>query len=165
MGALLERTDLNNRLSSIELINCKEPVISHSDIVYSMVGLQSIGKPDYDAIEPFREVPFFSQSLGINHSPSSSTLRQRLGAVEDAFDTIIKEESAGLIRNTAPGIKTVSTSGGAMVPLDIDVSPFDFIRMSTIADALSRKIYPRISNLIRARQQASAGGRDCPNLS
>lgn len=125
VGALLERTDLNNRLSSIELINCKEPVISHSDIVYSMVGLQCIGKPDYDAIEPFRDVPFFGQSLGINHSPSSSTLRQRLDVVGDAFDTIIKEESAGLIRNTAPGIKTVSTSGGAMVPLDIDVSPFD----------------------------------------
>ena len=125
VGALLERTDLNDRLSSVELINCKEPVISHSDIVYSMVGLQCIGKPDYDAIEPFRDVPFFSQSLGINHSPSSSTLRQRLGAVEDAFDTIIKEESAGLIRNTAPEIKAVSTSDGAMVPLDIDVSPFD----------------------------------------
>ncbi len=31
VGALLERTDLNDRLSSVELINCKEPVISHSD--------------------------------------------------------------------------------------------------------------------------------------
>ena len=107
VGALLERTDLNVRLSNVELIDCKEPVISHSDIVYSMVGLQCIGKPDYDAIEPFREIPFFAQSLGINHSPSSSTLRQRLDLVGEACDTIIKEESAGLIRNTAQDIKAV----------------------------------------------------------
>ena len=43
----------------------------------------------------------------------------------DAFDGIIKEESARLIRNTAPDIKGVSTSDGVMIPLDVDVSPFD----------------------------------------
>ena len=90
-----------------------------------MVGLQCIGKPDYDAIEPFRGDPFFIQSLGIDKCPSSSALRQRLDIVGDAFDSIIKEESAGLIRNTAPEIRGVSTSGGLMVPLDLDVSPFD----------------------------------------
>ena len=124
-GALLERTNLKDRLCQVELVDCKEPVISHSDMVYSTIGLQCIGKPDYEAIEPFRETPFFSTSLGIENCPSSSALRQRLDIVGDAFDSIIKEESAGLIRNTAPDIKAVSTSSGAMVPLDIDVSPFD----------------------------------------
>ncbi len=124
-GALLERTDLKDRLSNVELQGCKDPVIAHSDMVFSMVGLQCIGKPEYDAIEPFREIPFFVQSLGIDRCPSSSALRQRLDTVRDAFDSIIKEESAGLIRNTAPDIKGVSTSNGVMIPLDIDVSPFD----------------------------------------
>ena len=124
-GALLERTDLNDRLSGVELINCKEPIVSNSDIVFSMIGLQCIGKSDYDAIEPFRETPFFAQSLGIDRCPSSSALRQRLDVVEDAFDGIIKEESAMLIRNTAPDIKGISISKGVMIPLDIDVSPFD----------------------------------------
>ena len=124
-GALLERTELKDRLSNVELRGCKDPVIGHSDIVFSMIGLQCIGKPDYDAIEPFREIPFFVQSLGIDRCPSSSALRQRLDVVGDAFDGIIKEESAMLIRTTAPDIKGVSTSDGVMIPLDIDVSPFD----------------------------------------
>ena len=90
-----------------------------------MIGIQCIGKPDYDAIEPFRNDPFFSQSLGLDQCPSSSALRQRLDIVRDAFDMLIKGESAGLIRNTAPEITAVSTSCGFMVPLDLDVSPFD----------------------------------------
>lgn len=127
VGALLERTELKDRLSNVELLDCKDPVIAHSDIVFSMIGLQCIGKPDYYAIEPFRETPFFTQSLGIDRCPSSSALRQRLDVVGDAFDGIIKEESARLIRNTAPDIKgvSVSPSDGVMIPLDIDVSPFD----------------------------------------
>jgi hypothetical protein len=124
-GALLERTGLKDRLSNVELPGCKDPVIGHLDIVFSMIGLQCIGKPDYDAIEPFHEIPFFVQSLGIDQCPSSSALRQRLDVVGDAFDGIIKEESAMLIRNTAPDLKGVSTSDGVMIPLDIDVSPFD----------------------------------------
>ena len=124
-GALLERTELKDRLSNVELLGCKDPVIAHSDIVFSMIGLQCIGKPDYDAIEPFRKTPFFIQSLGIDRCPSSSALRQRLDVVGDAFDGIIKEESARLIRNTALDIKGVSTSDGVMIPLDVDVSPFD----------------------------------------
>ena len=124
-GALLERTELKDRLSSVELLGCKDPVIAHSDIVFSMIGLQCIGKPDYDAIEPFRKTPFFTQSLGIDRCPSCSALRQRLDVAGYAFDGIIKEESARLIRNTAPDIKGVSTSDGVMIPLDIDVSPFD----------------------------------------
>ncbi len=124
-GALLERTELKDRLSNVELLGCKDPVIAHSDIVFSMIGLQCIGKPDYDAIEPFRKIPFFVQSLGIDRCPSSSALRQRLDVVGDAFDSVIKEESAKLIRNTAPDIKGVSISDEVMIPLDIDVSPFD----------------------------------------
>jgi len=45
--------------------------------------------------------------------------------VNGAFDQIVKEESAKLIRKTAAGIGTVSTSKGELTPLDIDVSPFD----------------------------------------
>ena len=45
--------------------------------------------------------------------------------VQGAFDRIVREESARLIRKTAPGIGTVSTHKGNLAPLDIDVSPFD----------------------------------------
>ncbi len=45
-----------------------------------MIGLLCMGKPDYDAIEAFREVPFFRYSLGIDQCPASPTLRQRVNA-------------------------------------------------------------------------------------
>jgi hypothetical protein len=48
-----------------------------------------------------------------------------LDVVKGAFDRIAKEESARLIRKTAPEIGTVSTRKGNLAALDIDVSPFD----------------------------------------
>ena len=125
IGALMERTELGSRVSGMTLPGCREPKISHGDIVKSMIGLLCLGKPDYDAIEAFRDVPFFCYSLGIDQCPSSPTLRQRLDVVKGAFDRIVKEASARLIRVTAPGIGTVTTRKGELVALDIDVSPFD----------------------------------------
>jgi hypothetical protein len=125
IGALLNRTELSKRADSTVLPGCQEPKIPHGDILKAMIGLMCMAKPDYDAIEEFREIPFFRQSLGIGHCPASPTLRQRLDVAGGAFDQIIKEESAQLIRNTAPEPGTVTTSKGERVPLDIDVSPFD----------------------------------------
>ncbi|MCK9362384.1 MAG: hypothetical protein M0P74_02100 [Syntrophales bacterium] len=90
-----------------------------------MIGLLCMGKPDYDAIEAFRDVPFFGCNIGIGQCSACPTLRQRLDVVNGAFNQIVKEESAKLIRKTAAEIGTVSTSKGELVPLDIDVSPSD----------------------------------------
>lgn len=125
IGALMERTALQERLCGVSLPGCREPKITHADIAKAMIGLLCMGKPDYDAVEAFREVPFFRYSLGIEDCPSSSTLRQRLDVVNGGFDRIVKEESARLIRTTAPDFGTLTTLKGAMAALDIDVSPFD----------------------------------------
>lgn len=42
-----------------------------SDVVKSMVGLLSLGKSDFEAIEPFRQDRFFKQALGLSKIPSS----------------------------------------------------------------------------------------------
>ena len=63
IGALLNRTELGARIDAVMLPGCREPKIPHGDVVKSMVGLLCMGKPDYDAIEAFREVPFFRYSL------------------------------------------------------------------------------------------------------
>jgi hypothetical protein len=125
VGALMGRTELGSRVSGVTLPGCQEPKIVHGDIAKSMIGLLCLAKPDYEAIEQFREVPFFRHSLGIDQCPASSTLRQRLDVMDGAFDQIVKEESARLIHKTAPVIGTVSTCKGGLAPLDIDVSPFD----------------------------------------
>lgn len=125
IGALLAKTNLRDQLNTTILDGCKEPKISHSDMVYSMIGLLCLGKPDYAAIEPFRTDPFFSQSLGISYCPSSSSLRERIDAVEGAFDDILKRESASMVNREAPQISPIITSCGSFIPLDADVSPFD----------------------------------------
>lgn len=125
IGALINRTHLRDRLNQTLLIDCKAPKICHSDIVLSMTGLLCLGKPDYGAIEPFRENPFFSQSLGLEACPSSPAIRQRIDVIGNAIDSIIKEESADLVRHIAPSISPIQTSCGSFVPLDVDVSPFD----------------------------------------
>jgi hypothetical protein len=125
VGALLARANLKNRLNAINLPQCCEPGISHGDVVYAMLGLLCLGKSEFDAIEPLRADTFFGQAMGIEKCPSSSTIRQRLDVVHGAFDTILKEESAGLVSHMAPVITAVKTSVGAFVPLDLDVSPFD----------------------------------------
>ena len=73
IGALLNRTELGARLDAVMLPGCREPKIPHRDIMKSMVGLLCMGKPDYDAIEAFREVPFFRYSLGLGQCPASPT--------------------------------------------------------------------------------------------
>ena len=126
IGDLLEATNLKDRLSNLD-IHCDQRKYTHADIAFAMMALISIGKPDYDAIESFRVNPeFFIDALGLSGCPSSPTLRQRLElmAKEPTYE-LLKEESASLIRRKAPALTPLSTSAGPLVPLDIDVSPFD----------------------------------------
>ncbi len=55
IGALPDSTQSASRLDSMQNIHCVSPSFSHSDILISMPGLISVGKPDYDAVEIFRE--------------------------------------------------------------------------------------------------------------
>ena len=60
-----------------------------SDLVKSLVGMLSLGKSDFEAIEPFRQDRFFKQALGLSMIPGSVWLRQRL------------DNKADLIRDSA----------------------------------------------------------------
>jgi len=125
IGALLDSTKITERVAGIHLPTCATPKISHGDIIASMTGLLSLGLPSFAAIEQFRGDPFFAQSLGLDTCPSESILRQRLDGVETAFDVILKEESARLLRQRMPSLGLLTTSAGRFAPLDVDVSPFD----------------------------------------
>ena len=57
-----------------------------------MIGLICTGKPDFDAIEVFRDDPFFIQSLSLDSVPSSPTVRQRLDSAKGAFNS--REQTA-----------------------------------------------------------------------
>ena len=126
VGALLNTLKLKDRLNELEGFHFTGSPFSHSDIIFSMIGLISVGKPDYDAIEIFRsKSDFFTKALGLSGCPSSPTIRQRLNLIGQAAEQLIKEESAILIKSSAPAVSPIHTSAGPFVPLDIDVSPFD----------------------------------------
>jgi hypothetical protein len=123
-GLLLDRTNLANQISDVHLPAAPNPKISNEDVVQSMIGLLTLGKTHYDDIEPFRESSFFRESLGITSVPSSPTLRQRLDDASDAFNDIIKMESALLLKNTVKPTP-IALGTKSFVPLDIDVTPMD----------------------------------------
>jgi hypothetical protein len=95
IGAILDRTNIRERLDKVVLPGHPFPEISHGEVATAIIGLICLGKPDFDAIEPFRGDHFFAQSLGLDLVPSSPTLRQRLDSAKGGFNDIILEESAG----------------------------------------------------------------------
>ena len=121
-GAILDRSQIRERLDTVMLPDHPFPRINHGEVATAMIGLIYLGKPDFDAIEAFRNDPFFLQSLELNLVPSSPTLRQRLDSAHGAFNDIILNESARVVGQLAPAI---TPCHGDLVAVDIDVSPFD----------------------------------------
>jgi hypothetical protein len=126
IGTLLQKTDLKSRLDNFDGLRFEQRQFSHSDVLFSMIALLSIAKPDYDAIELFRpKADFFKLALGLSGCPSAVTLRQRIDLLGHSVETILAEESAKLVKTAAPALTPIETSCGPFLPLDIDVSPFD----------------------------------------
>jgi hypothetical protein len=87
-----------------------------------MAGLLCLAKPDFDAVEQFRDDDYFQQALGLKEVPSEATLRQRLDETGLRARDAILAASAALLKKTAPKF---SPCFGPYVPIDADVSPFD----------------------------------------
>ena len=68
-----------------------------SDMVKAMTGLLSLGKSDFDAIEPFRHDAFFKEALGMNKVASSAWMRQRLDAKASELRELTGELSVRLL--------------------------------------------------------------------
>ena len=122
IGLLLQKTNIKERLNAVSLPDHPYPAIAHGDIAQAMIGLLCLGQPDFVAVEAFRDDPFFRAALQLEQIPSEATLRQRLDSARGTFDTILKEEAADMIARHAPRITPCHKN---LVPLDLDVSPFD----------------------------------------
>ena len=122
VGEILAQSRIRERLDEVILPGHPFPAISHGEVGVAMIGLICLGKPDFDAIEVFRDDPFFLQSLGLDTVPSSPTLRQRMDSARGAFNEIIRKASVRLVGQLAPAITPCHRD---LVALDIDVSPFD----------------------------------------
>ena len=120
---------LFKRINLPALVDPKYPVrsgIANSDLLKCYLGLLTLGKNDFEAVEGFRSQRFAHQALGLRAVPSSATLRQRF----DAFGCEWSELADGLNRailglhiNGAPIDFGALDSGH--LPLDIDTFVMD----------------------------------------
>lgn len=145
VGQMLKRSQLTQRLNAIPLEERPQPAIPHGEVATAMIGLLCLGKPDFEAIEAFRDDPFFAYALGLQAVPSTVTVRQRLDQLRDLCGAVVREESADLIARHAPILSPCwQVDDGRYtdwVPLDIDVSPFD--NSNTQKEGVSRT-YKRV---------------------
>lgn len=128
-GATLAGSQLSHKLNQIELPKAKqEPDISHKDVMVSYIGLLGLGQSAYEAIEPFRaDEDGFKLLLDLEAVPSCATLRQRLDQLAEMPESAqllltLKEESLAILKNQKAVLTPVVRD---LVPLDIDVTPFD----------------------------------------
>src|SRR5271169_5553743 len=121
-GSLVQRTAIQKRTSRIRLGDRKRPEVPHGDVVTAMIGLLCLGKPDFEAVEAFRQDEFFRRALGLAKVPSEGTLRQRIEQLADGCEQILREESAAMIARHAPKLTPCYED---WVALDADVSPWD----------------------------------------
>lgn len=127
VGHLLQKTKLPARLNATCLADRPDPQVSHGDVVASYVGLLCLGKNDFDHIEAHRQDIFFRTAVGARAVPSSPTLRQRLdlAAGRAEWEAILREESARMLAALRVALTPVAAGDRALLPLDIDVSPWD----------------------------------------
>jgi len=128
-GATLKGSPLAAKLNRIDLPQAKqEPHISHHDVIVSYIGLLGLGQSAYEAIEPFRaDEAGFKLLLDLEAVPSCATLRQRLDQLAQMPEAAqllltLKEESLAILKSQKAVLSPVL---GDLVPLDIDVTPFD----------------------------------------
>lgn len=85
-----------------EVIDSCLPVsqgMKSSDMVKAMIGLLSLGKSDFEAIEQFRADRFFKESLSLTKVPSSAWMRQWLNAHAEDIRNDSGEMSVRLLKH------------------------------------------------------------------
>ena len=106
------------------VIDSKLPVsqgLRTSDVAKAMIGLLSLGKSDFEAIEPFRTDRFFKEALGLSKVPSSAWMRQRLDAKAAELRELTDELSLRLLDRTEAPI----TAHNGYTCVDIDTFVMD----------------------------------------
>ena len=106
------------------VIDRKLPVsqgMKTSDLVKALVGLLSLGKSDFEAIEEFRSDRFFKEALCISKVPSSVWMRQRLDVKAEELRELTDDLALRLLGRTEAPISAHKD----FVCLDIDTFVMD----------------------------------------
>ena len=126
VGRLFKRINLPAMIDPKYPVQTERGGIANSDILKCYLGLLTLGKNDFEAVEGFRSQRFVHQALGLRAVPSSATLRQRFDAMGTEWSELadrINRAVLSLHINGAP-IDFGALSTGHL-PLDIDTFVMD----------------------------------------
>jgi hypothetical protein len=98
--------------------------ISDRDVLSTQIGLLCNARNDFNDVDLYREDEVFLQSFGIDKLPSEAVFRQRFDEMpEEKTHAALRESTLGFLSKQAPG--TLRVANMDLVPVDVDVSPFD----------------------------------------
>ena len=136
VGAMLGKSNFKKHCDR-QKVNPKrsQPQIKNGDILLTYIGLLAQGKTAYETVNEFDDDPdFYQNALGIAREiPSAETLRQRMDDIGDSLRSDLLEANVEMF--TSNEIKPTALPGG-LVPLDMDVTPFD--NSKTMKEGVSR---------------------------
>jgi hypothetical protein len=98
----------------------RRDAMPHGDLLASYVALLCVGKSDFEAIDAFRNDPYFLEGLGLVRAPLAASLRQRLDVHAEVFKDIVIEASVAFLRRSRAPIGALANG---VVVLDADVTP------------------------------------------
>lgn len=141
---IISKTNFDHQLNNITTAGDNQK-ITNSDVARTMMGLQAQGVNEFEEVDTHKDNPSFHYLLQAKTIPSKETLRQRLNFISNfkATKDIILSASVEAIQKfgkipITEKLKTndfdyeaqkrttkTITLNQPIVPLDIDVSPFD----------------------------------------
>lgn len=124
VGQVLGKSDLIKKAARMRTDKRSQPQIKNGDILLTEIGMLTLGKNDFDYVNEFHtDEEYYKLALGIVYSiPSEATLRMRLDAIGKTMNADILSGNISLFK--ACKVKPTALQNG-MIPLDIDVTPFD----------------------------------------
>ncbi len=117
-AAISNHTHLVDRLDAITLRHG----LSYSDLIKIYLGLLSIGKNAFEAINAMVDNDFFKAALDIDTVPCADRLRQRMDARAEIYTPLLIEAAIDFLASTQTDITPLPMGH---VALDADVTPFD----------------------------------------
>jgi hypothetical protein len=118
--AINKYTDLAAEAAAVA--PARSDAIPHGDILRSYIALLCLGKSDFEAIEAFRQDPYFAEALDVSKVASAAILRQRLDAHAARLLPVIIEASITFLQRIAAPITPLSNG---LVAMDADVMPLN----------------------------------------
>ena len=124
-GLALVGAAINQQTQLVQQLDGAIPLrhgIPHSDLIKNYLGLLSMGKNDFEAIQAMVDDDFFKGALDIERVPCADRLRQRMDERAKSYLPAIVQASIDFLISTQAAITPLAMGH---VPLDADVTPFD----------------------------------------